>query len=203
MQEEWRDIAGYEGLYQVSNFGRVKSLERKIKYPNGTLHTYHERILRVYVTKNGYSSVALGKGGQNTRFNIHRLVAKSFLENRDHLPQVNHIDGDKNNNNVCNLEWCTASDNIKHMYRELGMLPSRRKKVRCVETQEVFNSITDAAKSVEISRESIRDCVNGRQNTCRGLHWIAELDGGSGSDNPPYIRHESGDKNQRLIGQDQ
>lgn len=107
--EEWRSIQGYEGLYEVSSYGRVKSLER-YKSNNGGIQLLKEKILRPHNTKKGYLTVQL----RNKRFTVHRLVAQAFIPNPDNLPQVNHKDEDKTNNNVTNLEWCTAKYNSNY-----------------------------------------------------------------------------------------
>lgn len=101
--EIWRDICGYEGLYQVSNFGRVKSL-----------HFGREKLLKAGVSNTGYANVTLKKNTTKKTFHVHVLVAKAFLPNPDEKREVNHIDGDKQNNRVENLEWVTSSENTRH-----------------------------------------------------------------------------------------
>lgn len=110
--EEWRDIAGYEGLYQVSNFGRVKSFVKKTP-----------KILKPFIDTFGYLVVGFHKGDARKNFNIHRLVAKNFIPNIENKQQVNHIDGRPLNNHVSNLEWVTHAENIRHAYRT-GLRPS-------------------------------------------------------------------------------
>lgn len=112
MQEEvWKDIAGYEDKYQVSNFGRVRSLQ------------YHNTkgIMRIGYLKPatdgcGYLRCALSKNNKLTTFKVHRLVAEAFIDNPNNLPQINHKDGNKQNYSVENLEWCTISENQRHAY---------------------------------------------------------------------------------------
>ena len=117
--EVWKDIKGYEGLYQVSNTGRVKSLERKVKnWPNG-LRTIKERILKPALNgreSRKYYAVNLYKNGKPKLIKIHRLVALHFVPNPDSLPQVNHIDNDPLNNHYKNLEWGTQRENMAHAY---------------------------------------------------------------------------------------
>lgn len=106
--EEWEYIRGFENLYQISNFGRVKSFnKRKSKFG---------KILRARVDKKGYIHYALKKNKIAKELKAHRLVAQTFIKNEDNKPQVNHIDGNKINNYYKNLEWCTNSENQKHSY---------------------------------------------------------------------------------------
>ena len=118
--EGWRDIAGYEGLYQVSNLGRIKSLSKVIMYRNGCARRYPETILKDMKVGNGYRCVVLYINHIGRQMYVHRLVANAFIPNPLGLRDVNHIDGCKTNNNCKNLEWCTRSHNIKHAY-ELGL----------------------------------------------------------------------------------
>lgn len=117
MEEIWKDIEGYEGYYQVSNLGRVKSFERVVykKMYGGNVHGYKRkgRVMN-QDDANGYMQVQLSKRGKRVRVKIHRLVAIAFLENKENKPCINHIDADRSNNNVTNLEWCTQSENVRH-----------------------------------------------------------------------------------------
>ena len=103
MTEIWKDIVGYEGLYQVSNLGRVKSVKRN-------------KILSQKHNWDGYLRIQLWRNNKNKYVSIHRLVAEAFIENPNKKPFINHIDGNKQNNNVDNLEWCTQKENIKHAF---------------------------------------------------------------------------------------
>ena len=114
MKEEiWKDIEGYEGLYQVSNMGRVKSLERTVRCGRG-YKIIPERIRKARKNNYGYLQLNLYKDGKIKSYKIHRLVAQAFLENPDNLPEVNHIDENKQNNYVENLEWCSKSYNMTY-----------------------------------------------------------------------------------------
>lgn len=114
MEEIWKDIPGYEGLYKVSNLGKIKSLSRFRKGNNGARVPVKEIILKQAVNKLGYAVVSLSKNGKRPQFRVHRLVAFAFLDNPRELPQINHIDGDKLNNKLSNLEWVTPKENTKH-----------------------------------------------------------------------------------------
>lgn len=108
--EEWLDVLGFEGTYQVSNKGNVKSLRRTKRSKDDSLSIIREHLKKPTVTSDGYLQISLYPGGR-IRF-IHRLVAEAFIPNPDNLPQVNHKDGNKHNNNVENLEWCTNLENM-------------------------------------------------------------------------------------------
>ena len=125
--EIWKDIEGYEGLYQVSNLGRVKSLKvSKIK---------SERIRKSYQQSSGYISIVLCKNGKVTNHKIHRLVANAFIDNPDNLPEINHKDENKANNCVDNLEWCDSSYNKNYGTRTEKFIRSRGTPVKCIETR--------------------------------------------------------------------
>jgi hypothetical protein len=104
--EMWKDISGYEGKYQVSTWGRVRSI-------NG--------ILKPYVNSKGYEKVGLMKNGKSNKHRVSRLVAEAFIPNPYNLPQVDHIDGNKRNNSITNLEWVTGNENISRYYAMRGL----------------------------------------------------------------------------------
>lgn len=113
--EVWKNIAGFDG-YQVSSNGKVKSIERLIKGYGTRIKRQKERILVSVPNHSGYHRLSLRRNNKSTNVSVHRLVAESFIVNPENKPEVNHIDGDKSNNNVLNLEWCTSSENQKHSY---------------------------------------------------------------------------------------
>lgn len=110
-KEEWEDIKGYEGIYKISNLGKVKSLERVTKIPN-SYRKEKEKILKASV-RSGYYVVNLRKNNIRKSYQIHRLVAQAFIPNPENKSYVNHIDFNKKNNNVSNLEWCTQKENVQ------------------------------------------------------------------------------------------
>ncbi len=164
MSEVWKDIAGFEGLYQVSDLGRVRSLDRECW--NG--HVYFLRIGRVLKQKlstSGYMRVSLGKG--NDAY-VHRLVAAAFHPNPDNMPQVNHKDENKLNNRADNLEWCTSLYNMHYgnavAVREEKLKQTHkgnRKPVINLDTGEIYDSVTGAAKATGIHYMSISCCIRG------------------------------------------
>ena len=146
MKEEWKDIKGFEGWYQVSNLGRVRSVERQIKN-NGTLQTYNSHILKPSITKKGYFYVVLYKQSKSKHKYIHRLIDEHFIENPEELPCVNHKDANKLNNNITNLEWCTYKQNIQHAYRNNLVDHSKQyKKVLDKTSGIIYCSIEEAAR---------------------------------------------------------
>ena len=118
MQEIWKPIAGYEGLYEISNLGRVKSLARTRRAKGLSTVPVPERIRALSVQREGYVSAHLHLDGKTNKIYVHRLVASAFLDNDAGLPQVNHLDGDKSNNCSSNLEWVTGSENCRHAVDE-------------------------------------------------------------------------------------
>lgn len=158
MSERWRDVAGYEGLYVVSNLGNVRSLSSgKLLKPD---------------TCAGYLRYRLSKENHAKHCRAHRLVAEAFLPNPERLPQVNHVNGDRSDNRVENLEWCTGSANQLHSRRVLKNhcgLP--KKAVQCVETGVVFPSITHAAKACGVKLASLSRVLNGKMHQTHGLHF--------------------------------
>lgn len=111
--ERWLPIKGYEDFYHISNLGRVKSLPRKIETRPGVIALFKGKILSM-TGKRNYLRVTLSKNGTQNVKTIHRLVAETFIPNINNKKCVNHIDGDKHNNNVSNLEWCTYKENTHH-----------------------------------------------------------------------------------------
>lgn len=120
------EIPGYNGLYCCNSSGEVFSLDRVIEYSNGLVVKHNGRKLRQEKVK-GYLRVSLSKDNKVKRFLVHRLVAYCFIDNVDDKKCVNHIDGDKENNHVSNLEWVSYSENERHSYDSLGKVNGNRK----------------------------------------------------------------------------
>lgn len=165
--EQWKDIDGFEGMYQVSDLGRVRSLERTVKMVrNGRQYDMHHKgkLLSASVTKDGYATVQIFKDSKPHTYKVHRLVAKTFLSNKGNLPEVNHKDGDKENNRADNLEWCTRSNNMRHAYRngliDKGNMSFNRKRVKRSDGM-VFDSMTEAAKASGACLSNVSKCCKG------------------------------------------
>ena len=163
MEEIWKDIKGYEGLYQVSNLGRIKSLTRK--------NVLKERIIKGGIQKNGYRFVLLYKDKKVRIFKVHRLVAEAFIPNPNEYKEINHIDENKQNNNAENLEWCTRSYNCSY-----GSF-NKNKVRKVLQYDEYWNfikewdSITEAHKVLKISHSSIVENCKNRRNSAGGYIW--------------------------------
>lgn len=141
--EKWRDIEGYEGLYQVSDKGRVKSLPKMVSYPIGnkefTKVPRGELIMSLSTTSRGYKQVGLHKDGKSKRVGVHRLVAKAFIPNPDDLPQVNHKDENPSNNDASNLEWCSAKYNANYGTARERIKATKAKNKRKRELEQAKN----------------------------------------------------------------
>jgi hypothetical protein len=168
MKEVWTDIKGYEGLYQVSNFGRVKS------FPRNGARSNQPQIMAQVKTAKGYMVVCLSKDGKKHSFRTHRLVAETFIPNYANSSQVNHKDENKQNNRVDNLEWCDCSYNNCYNNRMKKIALKIGKKVRCLETNVVYNSVSEAARSTGISYSGIVYACQGKFKQIKGYHFKYE-----------------------------
>lgn len=177
MIEIWKDIKGYENLYQISNMGRVKSLEKfRVNGKNGG-YIQKSKILKPQQQLNGYLQICLHQDKRIKHFLIHRLVAIHFLPNPQNLPQVNHINEDKTDNRVENLEWCTNEYNLNY-----GSCITRMKEklnIPIIQFSkydnfiQIWKSTTTASKSLNINKGNINGCLKGRYGckTAGGYKW--------------------------------
>ncbi|MEC3021477.1 NUMOD4 domain-containing protein [Bacillus cereus] len=175
MTEIWKDIEGYEGLYQVSNLGRVKSLARCVLRGNKRNLKVRERILKSSIRGTGYERINLYDEGVRSGIYVHRLVAQTFLYKKDGADEVNHKDGNKLNNESSNLEWVTGEENIEHAFRE-GLHVSPRKSVHMLTLRGnhvmTFPSATEATKYLgKSSSGGIINVCKGRNKTAYGYKW--------------------------------
>lgn len=174
MEEIWKDIKGYEGLYEISNLGNVKS----------------SKILKKELCKNGYFRIKLFKNGKGKRFLIHRLVAIAFIPNQDDKPQVNHRDGNKQNNNVNNLEWVTSKENNIHAHRaglnkgSFGMLGKKgklNKRAKIINQYDLdgnfiksWHGYYEIQRELNINISNIVACCKKRRKKAKGYIWKYE-----------------------------
>ena len=164
MEEIWKDIEGYEGLYQVSNLGNVKSLNYR--------QTKREKILKSVNDKDGYLFVSLCKNSVIKHYSIHRLVADVFIDNPNNYPQVNHKDENKTNNNVDNLEWCSPKYNTNYGTTINRRSEKHKKAIYCLETDKIYKSLTECAKELNLSIVNISHVLNGQQKQAKGLTFF-------------------------------
>lgn len=147
MQEIWKNIKGYEGAYQISNLGNVRSLDRYVKDKNRTQFIKGKRLKKG--KRNTYYVISLNKNGSRKSYQIHRLVAEAFIPNPNNYPVVNHIDENRTNNRIENLEWCTQKYNINHSKRK--MYSTKKAKVSS-KTNEKYINIKNNKYRVAISQ---------------------------------------------------
>lgn len=165
MEEEWKPIKGYEGIYEVSNMGRVKSLHRS-----------QGRILKQDTKDNGYIQVSLNKDGVQSKKHVHRLVATAFIPNPHNKSEVNHIDGNKENNNADNLEWCTREYNMRHAYRNgLTNADIHKKSVILYKKYGEYKSVTEAARALNVSEFALSHAIH-RNGSIHGFTVVIKKD---------------------------
>ena len=160
MIEVWKNIKDYENLYAISNYGKIRSC-------------ISNKVLKPVKMNTGYYRISLCKNKNKREFYIHRLVAQHFLNNNKNLTEVNHIDGNKSNNCVTNLEWCNRKYNIEHSIKILGNKFGKRRPVQCLETNRIFSSLTEASKYYNKSTSNLCSLLKGtsKSKTYAGYHW--------------------------------
>ena len=187
--EVWKDIDRYEGYYQVSNFGRVKSLDRTIKYKDGRIYCTKGRLLNQHLNPKGYKYVTLSKGSVREKRTVHRLVIESFIPNIEDKPYVDHINTIKIDNRVQNLRWVTQKENLnneltlkrkREKYKKghseetkekMRKSSPNKKKVLCVETGIIYESASEASRQTGIWSVNIRRVCKGKVKSAGGYSW--------------------------------
>lgn len=171
--ETWRDVVGFEGLYVISNLGKLKSIDRKIKTKDGWC--FFRKGIDITIRKNnfGYYDTRLCKNGSKKSVFLHRIIAEAFIPNPDNLPMINHINGIKTDNRIENLEWVSASENSKHAY-DVGLRKNPRHSHRqvidtCI--NKLYASIREAATANNIPYNHCKNILKGvaKNHTCLQL----------------------------------
>lgn len=178
MEEIWKDIKGFEGFYQVSSLGRVKSLDRVIERSNGKLQTLKGKVLKAKTYRNGYKFVALRAVSFGKEIMVHRLVAMSFIPNQNGYPCINHKDENKGNNRVDNLEWCTQKYNCNYGNHHEKLVASLKKSGYIKKVYQFtldgvfvgeFESVKDATEKTGIT--NISSSIYGRISRAGNFLW--------------------------------
>ena len=181
MSEEWRPVVGYEGLYEVSNLGRVRSCARVVFFINGKHKPYQSRIKALRINQGGYVLVTLSKNCKRRSFTVHKLVARAFLGPCEEGIEVNHKDEDKTNNRLDNLEYCTKKYNANYGTRGARISKAQEKPIEsidCLGRRKRYSSVLNAEKETHISHRNISRYARGERCPTNGLKWryIAEIE---------------------------
>ena len=160
---DWKPIPNYENLYEINSTGEIRSLCKR--------YSKEPIILKQGIGSRGYKNVTLCKKGEQTTFNVHRLVATVFLPNPNNLPCVNHKDENKLNNDVSNLEWCSYYQNNVYGSRLTKSAIKRSIPVMCIETNVMYTSAYAAYRKTGVRQSSIWKCCHNKAKTAGGYHW--------------------------------
>lgn len=189
MNEEWKPVIGYEGLYEVSNMGRIKSLERTIWTGRGYYQTLPERIMKLRKSNRGYLYVFLHKEGKIKYCTIHKLVAQAFCENPEGYNEVNHINENKEDNRADNLEYCSraynnnygtrnkrAAEKLRGKKQSEESIKKRSKPVFSIDKESglimYWESITEAERCTGIANSGICACLKGKRKSAGNHIWF-------------------------------
>lgn len=156
MKERWKDVVGFEGIYEVSNLGTIRRLKNKrVLKPTRTKYQF------VHLTKNKKAKICL----------IHRVVAMAFIPNPENLPEINHKDCDTHNNVATNLEWCDRKYNINYGDRTRKAMKKVCKPILCIEKNIVYKSLKEAAEKNGLQKSKLSNVCHGKRKTTGGYHW--------------------------------
>lgn len=182
-KEIWKDIPDYDGLYQVSNFGRIAAHRKNVRFGCSGEKTriIPWRILSTFPNKQGYMRINLFKDGKTKQFQVHRLVAMAFIPNPDNLPVINHKDENPHNNHVENLEWCTPKYNANYGTRNARCSAKNYNNpkvskpiVQYSEHWEIVNlwpSTKEAIRQLKLNERNLHTALKNPKRFCSGFHW--------------------------------
>lgn len=177
-KEEWRGVVGYEGMYEVSNLGRIRSLNRVVSRSDGERRNIKGKILKTRIDKHGYERIDLKINGKSKLWLVHRIVAMAFIEKKKGCNYIDHIDGNRSNNLPSNLRWCTISENNTYPIA----IANRRKAACDLEikvaqyTKDMvlinsFSGANEAKRQTGIWNGHITECCQGKRKTAGGYIW--------------------------------
>lgn len=184
--KQWLPVVGYEGIYEVSLDGYVRSIPRVCRSKFGSERSVPQSLLKIHEFDSGYCYVVLSRSGRSKNVLLHRIVAEAFIPNPENKPAVNHIDLNKRNNCVSNLEWVTNSENTNHSIargtikissqdhmKRMGIIRGKQlsKPIRCIETGREYVSIKQCAESMNIKTSYLYEYVSGNIKSCHGYHF--------------------------------
>ena len=173
--EKWKLIKELDNNYEVSNFGRIRSVFKVIKKSDNTVYTRKPKMIKCQL-RDGYERVRLCIDNVRITKNVHRLVAKYFIENPYNLPQVNHINAIKSDNRVENLEWCTGSENMKHAIknglRKTAIGKNKPKMVLDINSGIYYKSLREASIIKNINYSGLQHQMNGKVSNRSGLIYV-------------------------------
>ena len=179
MEEEiWKDIPGYEGLYQASSLGKIKSLDRITRRCSNTTRCIKGKIIKQRLNRNRYLKVQLYKEGKGKWYTVHRLIATTFIPNPENKPEIDHINTVRTDNRIKNLRWVTRKENMANETTKEKAIEIAKtvkyyigKKVKCITTGEIFDTITEAGIKYNIYPNGVNRCCKGKQKTAKGYKF--------------------------------